>query len=44
MEVDPSEQANLAKLRPADVDRLRADWAAWNQELAPYGPLPAPPA
>jgi arylsulfatase A-like enzyme len=42
VEVDPREQANLARLRPADLTRLRADWEAWNSELLPYPPLGAP--
>jgi arylsulfatase A-like enzyme len=44
VEVDPREQANLARRRPADLARLRADWEAWNTELLPYPPLAPPPA
>ncbi len=43
LEEDPREQANLARLRPADLARLRADWEAWNASLLPYGPLRTPP-
>ena len=43
VEVDPREQANLARRRPADLARLRADWEAWNRELLPYPPLNPPP-
>lgn len=33
---DPREQANLARLRPDDLARLRAQWVSWNSELVPY--------
>jgi arylsulfatase A-like enzyme len=39
VEVDPHEQANLARLRPAELARLRADWETWNGTLLPYPPL-----
>lgn len=43
LEEDPSEQANLARLRSADLARLRADWEAWNGEMVAYPPVPPPP-
>ena len=36
LDVDPSEQANLAKKRPGDLASLRTAWESVNAELLPY--------
>ena len=36
LSVDPGEQANLARKRPADLASLRSAWESVNAELLPY--------